>query len=156
MAARGVGNADNEPGRERTLAALQYVAQALAHGVIQRLLFSGSPGQRALATLKALAPVGILMQLEHGVGGFAYGLALFLFPGATWAFALGRGLDLPKRIALSVVLSFTLAPMAMFVLNLIFGVPIRLSTIAFLSSALGMVGLAVLVAPLLRLRLGTR
>lgn len=88
--------------------------------------------------------------LEHGAAGLAFGLGLFLFPGFAWAFALGRDLPLASRLALGPVLAFTVAPAVTFTLNLLFDVPIRLDTIAFLSAALGMAGVASLASPRLR------
>lgn len=91
--------------------------------------------------------------LEHGVVGLLGGLALFLFPGAAWAYALGRGLSPAQRIALALVLSFTLAPMAMMALNLLLGVPIRYSTIALLTLGVGLAGVAVVMRRLLLTRI---
>ena len=86
------------------------------------------------------------MALEHGWGGLFAGLLVFLFPGFAWAFALGRDLDLPRRVGLGVVLSFTLAPALTFAANLLFGLPIRLGTIVMVSVAVGVAGVAVLLA----------
>lgn len=92
--------------------------------------------------------------MEHGLAGGLAGLALFLFPGLAWTLALAPGLGWPRALALSLVAAFTVAPAALFALNLLFDVPIRLATIAFLCVALGMAGISFhLAGPLLaRLR----
>lgn len=95
------------------------------------------------------------MELAYGVWGMLLGLALFLFPGMAWSWAFAPGLPRLARVALGLVLAFTVAPALMFALNLMFDVPIRLDTIAFVSLALGLVGVARMVAQPLLARVST-
>jgi predicted membrane-bound spermidine synthase len=88
--------------------------------------------------------------MEPGLAGSLGGLALFLFPGAAWALALAPRLGWAKGAGLATVLAFTVAPGALFLLNVLFDAPLRLDTAVFLSVALGMAGIATrLAGPLL-------
>jgi hypothetical protein len=79
------------------------------------------------------------------------GLALFLFPGAAWTLALAPRMGWMRAAPLALVLAFTVAPAALFVLNVAFDAPLTLGPIALLTTALGMAGLAVRAAgPVLR------
>lgn len=103
---------------------------------------------------RQVGPLGCArVALEYGWAGLVVGLLVFLFPGFAWAFALGRGLDTPRRIGLGIVLAFTLAPAVTFVANLVFGLPIRLATVVMVSVAVGVAGVAVLAARALSARL---
>lgn len=68
------------------------------------------------------------------------GLALFFAPGAAWASVFGRALGWPARVALAVLLSFTLVPAAMFVLDVLFGVPVTRAAFAWLAVGFSLAG----------------
>lgn len=72
---------------------------------------------------------------------FLVGGLLFWFPGLTWTWALAPTLSWPQRLPVSLVAAFTIEPGFMMALNLLFGVPIRLDTTAYLAAALGMGGI---------------
>lgn len=78
------------------------------------------------------------------------GLAVLLFPGYAWVAALAPRLPAAKAVPLGIVVALTVTPGAMFALNVLFSVPIRVGTLAYLAVALGMMGLAARLAqPLL-------
>jgi hypothetical protein len=88
--------------------------------------------------------------VEHGLVEQVAGLALFLFPGAAWTWALAPRMPLWKSVPLAVLLAFTLGPLALFALQVLVDLPLRLGTMATLAMALGLAGFAVrLRAPLL-------
>lgn len=68
------------------------------------------------------------------------GLALFFAPGAAWAAFFGRALGGPARVALAVLLSFTIVPAAMFVLDVLFGVPVTRASFAMLALVFALAG----------------
>lgn len=82
------------------------------------------------------------MAADESVARAVVGGALFLFPGLAWSLALLPRAPLATTLAAGVLLAFVVAPLALFVLNIFFGLPMRLSTMAFLAVALGMVAVA--------------
>lgn len=86
---------------------------------------------------------GIVLIAHHtvDVAQMLLGGALFWAPGLTWAWAFLPEAPWSQRLPLSIVLAFTLTPAAMFLLNLVLGVPIRLATTAFLAVTLALLGL---------------
>lgn len=99
--------------------------------------------RRGPRTGNAFARAVFSPAVEHGLAETLAGLALFLFPGVAWSLALAPGLPRPLAVALAPVLAFTLGPLALFVLNLFFGAPLRPAPMAFFAAALGLAGLAV-------------
>lgn len=99
------------------------------------------------ALRQAEAAVGDGRTVDSGVATGLLGLAIFLFPGVAWTLALAPRLGRARAAALSVVLAFTAAPAALFVLNAVLNLPIRPATSAFLAVALGMCALAMRAAP---------
>ena len=84
--------------------------------------------------------------MEHGLAESLAGLALFLFPGAAWTLALAPRLGWRAAAPVGVVVAFTAAPAALFLLNLLFDAPLRLATMAPLAVAVGMAGVAARLA----------
>jgi hypothetical protein len=85
--------------------------------------------------------------VEHGVAGTLAGLALLLFPGLTWVAALAPWIGWLRGLVLAIVVGMTLTPAALFALDLLFGVPIHLGTIAAGAAALGMMGIVAWARP---------
>ena len=81
----------------------------------------------------------------YGWEGLAWGLVLFFAPGAVWSLCLARALSWPARVAIAVLLAFTLVPALMFVLDLAFGVPLRVGTFAAVSALVTAGGLLLLL-----------
>lgn len=70
---------------------------------------------------------------------------LFYLPGFTWTWALTPRLAWAYRAPLTIVAAFTIQPAAMLLLNLVLFVPINIATTSYLSAALALIGLVVLV-----------
>jgi hypothetical protein len=77
----------------------------------------------------------------------AAGFAMFVFPGAAWAWALAPRLGWARAAPLALVLAFTLLPALLFALDLLFEVPIDLATMMLFATALGLAGVAVGIQP---------
>ncbi|MBW3583321.1 MAG: hypothetical protein KY455_09515 [Euryarchaeota archaeon] len=76
---------------------------------------------------------------------FLAGTALYLLPGVVWTWALAPRLAWFQKVPLSVVVAFTVQPGVLFLLHLLFSVPLDLATNVFLAVALALLGTAVLV-----------
>jgi hypothetical protein len=74
-----------------------------------------------------------------------FGGLLFYLPGLMWTWALTPRLAWAYRVPLSIVAAFTIQPGAMLLLNLVFFVPINIATTVYLSSALTLIALAILI-----------
>lgn len=75
------------------------------------------------------------------------GGSLFLAPGLAWAWALARELGPTRWVPLSLVLAFTVQPLTLLFLNLLFAIPITIGTTALLATALTLAGLAMGLTP---------
>lgn len=78
--------------------------------------------------------------LQVLVGG-----SLFLLPGITWVWALGGDLGLAQRVPLALLGAFTFAPATVYFLNLFLNVPLSLAVMTFVTAAVGLAGLAVVL-----------
>ncbi len=75
------------------------------------------------------------------------GGVLFWAPGLAWAWALARELGPTRWIPISLVLAFTVQPLTLLFLNLLFAIPITLGTTSLLASALTLAGITIGLAP---------
>lgn len=85
--------------------------------------------------LAALSPGSIPRAIAGGL--------LYWLPGLAWAWALARELGWTRWLPISIVLAFTVQPLAMLVANVVLGLEVTLGTTALMCVATTLAGLAV-------------
>ncbi len=73
---------------------------------------------------------------------FVLGVAILLAPGFALTCARAPQLDWAKFVAVSVVISLSIPPAVMYVLNIFFGVPFTLLNIVLIALSVAFLGLA--------------
>lgn len=87
------------------------------------------------------------------MGATVAGLLLFLFPGIAWTRVLAPALSWTSSVLVGVIAAFTIAPLMLFALHVLFSVPLAIGPMAFLCLALGLSAVALRAGPWVAARL---